>query len=297
MRLVVTVLSVLVMAQTARPAAPVVGIEMRNVRLRVAADAILEITWLKGRLRSVSAQPPVFDDQRSFSMEIDDGEMAIDAPSLTALVNRAFDYQGAALSKLRVSFEASRLVQHGTLKKGISVPFSITASVAPTTDGLLNVHPLKVKTAGIPTAKLMSLFGVELDDILKSRPDRGITFRDNDLYLDTGRLLPAPETKGKLTGASVRGDRLVQMFGRGVSSAPKGGGNYIWFRGGTIRFGKLTMSETDLKLIDSDPKDPFDFYSERYDEQLVAGYSKNTPDHALRTYMPDFNDLRSKPRR
>jgi hypothetical protein len=57
------------------------------------------------------------------------------------------------------------------------------------------------------------------------------------------------------------------------------------------------MSETDLKLIDSDPKDPFDFYSERYDQQLVAGYSKNTADRALRTYMPDFNDLHSKPRR
>jgi hypothetical protein len=52
------------------------------------------------------------------------------------------------------------------------------------------------------------------------------------------------------------------------------------------------MSETDLKLIDMDPRDPFDFYSARYNDQLVAGYSKNTPDHALRTYMPDFNDLK-----
>ena len=58
-------------------------------------------------------------------MEIDDGEMAIDAPSLTALVNRAFDYKGAALSTLRVTFEDGHLVQRGTLKKGISVPFSI----------------------------------------------------------------------------------------------------------------------------------------------------------------------------
>jgi hypothetical protein len=184
-------------------------------------------------------------------------------------------------------------MQHGTLKKGISVPFSIAASVTATPDGLLNVHPLKVKTAGIPTAKLMSLFGVELDDILKSRPDRGIMFRDNDLFLDVGRMLPAPATRGKLTKAFVRGDRLVQVFGRGAAAAA-GGGNYIWFRGGTIRFGKLTMSEADLKLIDMDPSDPFDFYSARYNDQLVAGYSKNTPDHALRTYMPDFNDLKHK---
>jgi len=155
----------------------------------------------------------------------------------------------------------------------------------------MNVHPLKVKTAGVPTTKLMSLFGVELDDILKGRPDRGFTFRDNDLFLDATRMLPAPATRGKLTRAFVRGDRLVQVFGRGAAGFAKGRGNYIWFRGNMIRFGRLTMSDTDLKLIDMDPKDPFDFYSARYNQQLVAGYSKNTPQHALRTYMPDFNDL------
>ena len=32
----------------------------------------------------------------------------VDAPSLSALVNRALDYKGAALSKLRVSFEEGR---------------------------------------------------------------------------------------------------------------------------------------------------------------------------------------------
>ena len=293
MKAYAAVLSALLLSQPAKPAATV-GIEMRNVRLHVTADAILDVAWLRGRLRSKSAQPPIFDDQQSFAMEIDDGEMAIDAPSLSALVNRAFDYKGAALSNLRVGFEDGRLMQRGTLKKGVSVPFSIAAAVAATPEGLLNVHPVKVKTAGIPTAKLMSLFGVELDDILKSRPDRGITFRDNDLFLDVGRMLPAPATRGKLTKALVRGDRLVQVFGRGAAAAAAGRGNYIWFRGGTIRFGKLTMSDADLKLVDSDPKDPFDFYSARYNQQLVAGYSKNTPDHALRTYMPDFNDLQQK---
>jgi hypothetical protein len=293
MKAYVAVVGALLLSQPAAPAAPV-GIEMRNVRLHVADDAIMEVRWLSGRLRSLSSNPPVFDDQHSFVMEIDDGEMAIDAASLSALVNRAFEYKGAALSNLRVGFEDGQLVQHGTLKKGISVPFSIAASVAATADGLLNVHPLKVKTAGIPTAKLMSLFGVELDDILKSRPDRGITFRNNDLFLDVGRMLPAPATRGKLTKAVVRGDRLVQVFGRGAAASAGGHGNYIWFHGGTIRFGKLTMTEADLKLIDMDPRDPFDFYSARYNEQLVAGYSKNTIDHALRTYMPDYDDLKHK---
>ena len=291
MRICAAVLVTFFVPQPSPPAAPAVGIEMRNVLLHVAPDAVVEVKWLSGRLRGTSAHPPVFDDQNSFTIDVDDGEVAIDASSLTALVNRAFDYTGAALSDLRLSFDDGQLVQRGTLKKGISVPFSITASVSATPDGLLNVHPLKVKTAGIPTAKLMSVFGVELDDILKSRPDRGITYRDNELFLDAARMMPEPHMKGRLSKAFVRPDRLVQVFGKGAAAAARQGGNYIWFRGASIRFGRLTMSNADLKLIDMDPKDPFDFYSEHYNDQLVAGYSKNTPDHALRTYMPDYSDL------
>lgn len=35
--------------------------------------------------------------------------------------------------------------------------------------------------------------------------------------------------------------------------------------------GKLTISDTDLILIDIDPNDPLDFYLDDYKEQLVAG--------------------------
>ena len=57
-------------------APPPVGIEMRNVHLHVAADAALDVKWLKGWLRSTSVQPPVFDDQNSYTMEVDDGELS-----------------------------------------------------------------------------------------------------------------------------------------------------------------------------------------------------------------------------
>jgi hypothetical protein len=52
------------------------------------------------------------------------------------------------------------------------------------------------------------------------------------------------------------------------------------------------MSGTDLELIDKDPSDPFDFSVANYNDMLVAGYSKNLPRLGLRTYMPDYNDLK-----
>jgi hypothetical protein len=273
---------------------PPVGIEMRNVHLRVSDRAALDVAWLRGRLRTTKpGHPPVFDDQQSFVMEVDDAEIAMDAASLSTIVNAAFDYKGSNLSDLRIAFEEGQLVQRGTLKKGVSVPFTVRADVTVTPEGLLTIHPVKVKAAGMPAAKLMSLFSVELDDIIKSRPERGVRLRENDFLLDPAKMLPPPQIRGKLATAAVRGNRFVQTFGRGRASEPRSArGNYIWFRGNTIRFGKLTMSDTDLQLLDMDPKDPFDFYSARYSEQLIAGYSKNTRTGGLRSHMPDASDLR-----
>jgi hypothetical protein len=66
------------------------------------------------------------------------------------------------------------------------------------------------------------------------------------------------------------------------------------YRGGILRFGRLTMNNVDMQLIDADPRDPFDFYPDHYNEQLVAGYSKTTSTGGLRVYMPDYNKI-SKP--
>ena len=76
--------------------------------------------------------------------------------------------------------------------------------------------------------------------------------------------------------------------GRGRDAGAR---NYVSFTGGTIRFGKLTMVDADLRLIDADPRDPFDFYPAEYQRQLIAGYSRNTASGGLRTFMPDYDDL------
>src|SRR5438067_1441182 len=93
---------------------------------------------------------------------------------------------------------------------------------------------------------------------------------------------------------SIAGDQLLMIFGSGRSTSGlyRGGGNYMAFRGGQLRFGKLTMNDSDMVLIDADPKDSFDFFLDHYKEQLVAGYSKNTMQDGLRVHMPDYGKLR-----
>jgi hypothetical protein len=48
-------------------------------------------------------------------------------------------------------------------------------------------------------------------------------------------------------------------------------------------------------LIDMGPQQPFDFFLEHYKEQLVAGYTKTTPDFELCVFMRDFIKVQNQP--
>src|SRR5207237_2525516 len=98
----------------------------------------------------------------------------------------------------------------------------------------------------------------------------------------------------------IIGDEVIMVFGgsKTLSEAEiaglansRSGGNYLYYHGGTLRFGKLTMTNADVKIVDANPKDPFDFSIDHYNQQLVAGYSKNTPRYGLVAHVPDYYKL------
>jgi hypothetical protein len=281
-------------AGDARPSDPV-AVSFRNVHLHVAPGVIAEIRRLDGAMIGMAGRPPSFDDQQSFTLRVDSGEVAMTPASLSRLLNdHVFAYDKSPISNIDVSIESGRLRQKGTLHKGVAVPFSMLADVSATADGRIRLHPTTVKAAGIPSNGVMKVFGIELDDLMKSNQAHGIEIRDNDLFLSAERLLPAPALRGHLTSVRIEADRIVEIFGSDRAAAStRGGGNYMRYRGGVLKFGKLTMTNADMDLIDADPRDPFDFSQPEYIKQLVAGYSKNTPSGGLRVFMPDYNDAGS----
>jgi hypothetical protein len=288
------------------PAAPVdVQIEMKNVRLHAADGIVLDIGYLRGTMVSrKTGAPPVFDDQQSYVLRVRRAQVALDLPSLENLLNQqVFAYEGAPVKNLTVTTDRGQLAMKGKLHKGVDVPFSVKASVSTTPDGRLRLHSESMKAVGVPAKGLLEFFGLKLDDVMNVKARKGIEIQDNDIVIAAGQVLPPPEIAGHLTRATIEGNRIVQVFDDG-GAAPENlkrpspaARNYVYFAGGDIRFGKLTMHDADLQLIDSDPKDPFDFYPARYNAQLVAGYSKNTPQKGLKTYMPDYDDLQSGAKR
>ena len=289
----------LVAAVLAAPLAPEqrtgpVGVDFQNVHVHVAPGVVMEVRHLQGALVSNTAgAPPNFDDVRSYKLRIDAGEIAMSPESLTTLLrDHVFNYKGAPISDITVTLEDGHLKQSGTLHKGVPIAFTILGDLSVTPDGRIRVHPASVKAAGVPASRLMKLFHVELGDLVKSDRARGFETVDDDLLLAPDRLLPDPRIAGHLTAVRIDGGRIVQMFGH-APSAPAGSvRNYMHYRGNVLRFGRLTMHDTDLELIDEDQKDPFDFSPTGYVKQLVAGYSKNAPDGSLRVYMPDLDNVR-----
>ncbi len=275
-----------------------VATRMRNTVFHLGHGIELRVEDLSGHLISKTSGPPLFDDVKSYIVDVQHARVAMTAESLTNLMNNyVFASPDAPFKNLRIGIEGGELTQSGTLKKGIGVPFTIRATVAATPEGKIRVHPTKIKAAGFVSKRILDFFGLELENLVKMKNVTAVAVDGDDLLLDPEHLLPPPQIRGRLTRAAIENGLIVQQFGTAKASgtiaptAPRVN-NYMYYRGGLLRFGKLTMTDTDLLLVDADQKDLFDFSPEQYNDQLVAGYSKNTRSHGLIVYMPDLADLR-----
>jgi hypothetical protein len=270
---------------------------MRHVALHVADGVVLDVTSLDGELVSRKAgQPPVFDDAGSYVMRLRTADATMDAESLTTLVRQRTSSGGdERLRDLQLAIEDGALKISGKLHKGVWVPFTLAADVSASNDGRIRLHARKLKTGGVPVKGLLDLLGIDVAKLMKMPAGSGIAADGDDLLLDTTTLMPPPRMEGRVQRVSIAGDRMaLTMTGDGRRPAAPAkrplpsARNYIYFFGGSVRFGKLTMSDADMQLIDADARNPFDFFPAKYAAQLVAGYSRNTPQQGLQVFMPDY---------
>jgi len=272
-----------------------VQVQMRNVAFHVDSTIVLDLRYVRGELRRTSPdRSPYLDDKHSFTLGIDTARIAITPAALSGLLNRyTFVYPGSPLRRLSITIDRGRLVQRG-LMHGIS--FTVVGDLSLTPDGELRLHPTSIKAVGIKVGGLMKFFGLHLQKLVNTERARGVRIDQDDFLLSPAGLLPPPKVAGRVVAAEVNDSEIVQTFGpeaghpavKPLDPPVAKAENYMFFRKGVLRFGKLTMEDTDLMIVDAEPKDPFDFWLDRYNEQLVAGYSKNTVDHGLIVMMPDF---------
>jgi hypothetical protein len=277
----------------------VTRVSMRNVNFFIMPNAALRIRALHGSMRAVHGGPVPFDDKNGFVIRLDYAEIGLNGNDITTLMNNyIFAYPGAPLKHLKVRTSGAQIVQTGVMHKILDIPFEITADVSVTPAGLIKLHPVKTRILGVNGNDLMRAFHLSLEKILDLSKAKGVTVKGNDLFLDPVRILPPPAIEGHATAIRVDGDELVQTFGTIDAAAPlpppdTAAGAYMFYKGGTLHFGKLLMLDAEMQIVDLHPSGFFSFSLDRYKDQLVAGYSQTLPDLGLEVYMLGLDKLSS----
>src|SRR5581483_4438863 len=209
----------------------------------------------------------------------------------------AFSAADAPLKGIRVTTQGNKIKIRGRLHSKGDFPFESEGSLSVTPQGEIRVHTEKIKAAHLPVKGLMDLLGETISKLIDTKKVRGVRAQGDDLFLAPSEVFPPPHIQGRLSSIVIQGNEIVQVYGSTMKPWASLAGNYMAYRGAQLRFGKLTMSNTDLILLDLDPQDPFDFYLDHYKDQLVAGYTKITHTFGLRTYFRDYNKLTRKQKR
>ena len=272
--------------------------EIRGLSLRLMDGVTMWVAYMSGEARPVKqGEPVVLDEPGSYRLQIDRAESRIPYGDLERLVNdHVFAYKNAPIKGLHIEREHDegeevRLELKGHMKSFFGLPFEIEGVPEVTPDGRVRLRTKTIQSMNIKMGGLLHLLGKELGDFAKFKA-RGIEADGDDLILDASWLLGSTQSSGRVTGVALAPEGLVLRFGDGPPD--DGGGqkeNYISYRGGSIRLGRLIMVDADLMIVDADPRDPFDFYPHEMKRQISAGYVKVKDGGGLKIFAPDYAEL------
>jgi hypothetical protein len=279
---------------------------MRNVQFRFTKDLVVGIDRIRAQMRPVPpAQVVSFDDPSSFDLDVAGASVRLTGPQVEVLMNtRIFAYPNANIRNLRVEEEGQNLVIHGTLSKGATIPFTMVGTPSIREGRWLAIETKEVKIGAVGVTGLLSALHISLSAMINVPASGNLRVEKNTILIDVFSNLPSPRLHGTIASLDccTRGFGLVIGSPNAVSDSAlralvpsaMASPNFLAIRRGTLKFGKLTMVDSDLDLVDADPRDPFDFYLRNYQCQLAAGEAHATLQFGWRVRMPDFDKLTSE---
>jgi hypothetical protein len=267
-----------------------------NLLLRKGDHFRVYVRWIRGRMLSTSStRNPSFDDANSFVLEIDKGLINVKLADIAEFLNNEASDK-APLKNIKITSEGGQIRLQGTIHKVISLPVRLDGTLIPLPDGRLKYHLNKLNVLKVPMKGLFGLFHVDLAELASKSQSPGVQIVDNDVFFDTQLLLPPPHIRGHITNVSANDSDLTVIYGNAGANEHSLAQwhNFLRLSGGNLDFGKLTMRQVDLTMIDAS-KDPwFDLDLVNYQAQLVYGTTRMTEKAGLEIYMPDVDKLPSK---
>ena len=263
-----------------------------NLMLRKGQNLRVYVRWLRGQMvRTRHNINPSFDDPESFVLDVKAGVIRTNVGEINNFLN-SIGSANSPLKNMTLSGDGNQIKLHGTLHKIISLPVELIGTIAPVPDNRIQIHVTKLSVLKIPLKGLLGGFHISISDLLPhSIP--GVQISGNDVFFDTQKLLPAPHIRGQLTSVRIVNPDFEEVYGNAEKAVEhvEQWRNFLKLSGGTLDFGKLTMHHVDLIMIDISNDAWFDLDLAHYQEQLVNGYTRMTPQAGLEIFMPDLDEL------
>ncbi|HET9087819.1 MAG TPA: hypothetical protein VFN53_09870 [Acidobacteriaceae bacterium] len=276
------------------------SISMRHVIYHVLPNVALSIESLDGVM--VQARPGQIislDDPASFALQIHSAQSSISSAHLSALVNSyILPRAGTPVRDLSMTLNPDQTVSvTGTFHKLVDLHFTSRATLQVTPGGNMRMHFFDMRVGRILHESILDFLGMNVAKVAQPRNPRAFRVEGNDMIFPISQMFPPPRIDGKLQSLSIAQGRLRLIFGgspAAPSAPPQQARSYVMFHGGSMRFGRLTMTPVEMELVNLKPASHFDFSMARYSEQLVAGYSKSLPNGGLVVHMAGYKDVPPK---
>ncbi|WP_263410542.1 hypothetical protein [Terriglobus tenax] len=271
-----------------------------NLILRKGPHFRVYVRWIRGEMMSTrEGKNPSFDLPESFLLEIEKGVINVKLEDIADYLNSG-ETGKAPLTNIKIENKDGQLDIHGTLHKLLPLPVEITGNAFPLSDGRVKFHMNKISVLKVPMKGLLKVFHVNAEDLVPSAGVAGVQVAGNDLYLDTQRFLPPPHIHGQITSITATGQELIVVYGKADAETDEQKlaqwHNFLRLVGGTIDFGKLTMRQADLTMIDATDDPWFELDLTNYQAQLVYGSTRITEKAGIEVYMPNLKNLSQEKR-
>ena len=248
------------------------------------------VRWLRGQMARTSRNVnPSFDEPESFVLDVKTGVVHTNVGDLANFLNQ--DVTNSPLKNIKLTGDGDQLKVSGTFRKILPIEAIATIGVAP--DNRIQMHVTKVNVLKLPFKKLLGGLNVTVASLFHPKDLPGVEVKDNDVFLDTAKAVPPPHIRGQLTSIRIINPDIVQIYGNAQEDVKRVAQwrNFLQLQGGTIDFGKLTMRHVDLIMVDLSNNAWFDLDLTNYQDQLVNGYTRMTPEAGLQIFMPSLDQI------
>lgn len=264
--------------------------------LRKGPDFRIYVRWLRGQMVPTSRTVnPSFDDPESFYLDVKTGVIRANMGDINNFLN-ATAIPDSPVKNINLTGDGNQVKLRGTLHKVISIPIELTGTISALPDNRIQLHITKLSALKIPLTGILGGLKITVSDLFHPQGASGIQVSDNDVFFDTQKLVPPPHIRGQLTSVRIINPDLEEIYGNAQEAVSKveQWRNFLRLSDGTLDFGKLTMRHVDLIMVDLSNDAWFDLDLNHYQDQLVNGYTRMTPQAGLQIFMPDLDELRQK---